>query len=189
MSRGRTRLAGCAGVTLMELMLAAALLSVVLLAGTSVYVSGMSVLSGQGQNWDQLNTMLAMDYMVKRIRLANDVQIDPGGKWIAVRWDRDLTGAPLPVPCDLDFTDIYTCTWLRIGYMAGTLRSEITAAPGPVTGAATPVDATLNVDTALSAFTLNNPAGPPTMDLDLVTGTGPGQIAVHTGVILRSMGL
>lgn len=68
------------GVTLIELLAAIALLSVVLLVANSIHLFGQKQMSDQtAEIQSQSNVRLAMDIITKRIRKASTISVDNNG--------------------------------------------------------------------------------------------------------------
>ncbi|MDP4156047.1 MAG: prepilin-type N-terminal cleavage/methylation domain-containing protein [Bacillota bacterium] len=68
------------GVTLIELLAAIALLSVVLLVANSIHLFGQKQMSDQtAEIQNQSNVRLAMDIITKRIRKASTISVDNNG--------------------------------------------------------------------------------------------------------------
>ena len=176
------------GVSLTELMIATILLSVVFLACISLYVSAMNFFKAQKDRWARIDSFLAMEHMTRRIVLGNDILLNPGQKWVKVRWD--YTGDYFtPNRTPNNYADDQ---WLKYGIVGNTLRWRVDATPDAnVSGSDPEVQAGLFVDTAGSFFLLNNPggpSGPPTLDVRLRTRiqqTPDVFMTQHTGLDVR----
>jgi len=157
------------------------------MASASVYVSGRRFLMGSQLSVAQMQPALAMEHMVRRIGLGNQVVVDAGGAQVKIRWDYQNYATPNQTAKDT--TDD---TWIKYRFIGNALRWKIDgAAAGDVTAADAEVAPGLVIDPAASFFALNNPpgpAGPPTLDVRLVSivGAPPGPFTLHSAVICRA---
>ncbi len=175
-------------MTLTELLIASILLSVVFLASTSLYITANRFLDDQEARWQQMDSIIAMEHMARRIVLGNEIVMDGSGKWIKVRWDY---GADYTAPNGIDGTPETTAddNWLKY---AITNDSKLLWCVEAIEGVGAPCAGGLEVQTGLtvnqgaSSFSLTYPPGnPPTLDIDLETTVGTDTVVQHTGLLLR----
>ena len=184
------------GVTLTELMIATMLLSVVFIGATSAYVSSTAALKAQGDNKaDYLSSYAAMEHMARRIRLGNQVAIDPNGRQIKVRWDYAASEQPLSLPCDAPNATT-ACTWVKYKLFTSggedkTLRWRIDSAQaGDVASGDPQVQVGLRVQPGALFALENPPTGPLIVDVTLVTDVGTPPVTklltLRTAATLRA---
>jgi Tfp pilus assembly protein PilV len=88
------------GVTLVEILMAGLLLSVVFLACASAYITTLKFFNAVREKSGQLYTFIGMEHVARRVELANDILVNDGGvanagtgKQVKMRWDCAETGA------------------------------------------------------------------------------------------------
>jgi prepilin-type N-terminal cleavage/methylation domain-containing protein len=115
------------GVTLIELLVAVSLISVVFVAVTGVYISAKKVMGGLEGRDISLGGAIAIEHMSRNIGLGNRVELLDGNKQVTVRWDYNNSSAPLNTPNN--FTDDRL---LRYRFFSdNTLRFQILSQTGP----------------------------------------------------------
>lgn len=193
-------LRGRAGVTLVEIMMAGLLLSVVFLGAASAYISALRFFNALREKSGQVYSFYAVEHIARRARQANQIIVNSGGaanantgKHVKLRWDYSEAGAALNTP-DNTADD----TWVKYAVLenpTGTWRlywRTDSAATGAVTDAAT-TDPRLEESLLLqsgSVFNLASPSGPAEgrrvildIHLETVTGTPPQTLTVDTDVM------
>ena len=162
---------GFRGVTLMELLVATLMVTMVFIASTSVYLSAAKFLSAQVASSQTPALGFDMEDVIKKISLANEYAIDPAAKWLDLRGDYPQADPswsnPLNTPSN--FGDD---TWAHYricgaGNSGGTLRTVYDNAQGngasvdcaASTVVASSLDPTASIFTAQNPTALNNPGG------------------------------
>lgn len=139
------------GVTLMELIVAMSVFSVVFIGVTAMYVSGYKSFKSLGTKENEIAALVALEHMTRRIGLGNNAEISDGGAQIKVRWDYAEYPSPLNTPGD--YADD---TYIKYRFIDGRLRYRIDATSGAdVSASDREVEPGLVVGT--SSFTLLNP--------------------------------
>lgn len=143
------------GITLLELIIAATLLSVVFVAAISLQVSSLSFLRGM-MNAPDVNAAIAFEQMVRDVKRANDAAVTDADQQLKLKIDT-------LIPADASLTGD---RWIVYGFVDGTLRSKTytTEATGPASSAPSVTDSDPEVLSGLSAapassFTLIDPSG------------------------------
>lgn len=141
------------GSTLVEVMVAGFLISMVFLIIATVYVTSLKFLRGE-QTSPELSAVLALETIKRNASIANDVAVDPAGAWLQLRME---TSDPATATTADD-------RWITYGFVASEgstrLRANTTNPAGAtavnVTATSPEVVANLVVLPA-STFTVTNP--------------------------------
>ena len=143
------------GITLVEILIASSLASVVFLAVASVYVSGLRLLNST-QDVNSLDPALAMNLMSKNIALANQVtvqSISTAGDQLTLRLDyNNNAGVPTIPKFTADTSDDFYILYRFIGTA---LKTRFGAATPDVAAGDTEVIPGLTM--TAGSFTLYNP--------------------------------
>jgi prepilin-type N-terminal cleavage/methylation domain-containing protein len=86
------------GVTLIELLVAVSLISVVFVAVTGVYISAKKVMGGLEGRDISLGGAIAIEHMSRNIGLGNRVELLDANKQVTIRRDYSSSTAPLNTP-------------------------------------------------------------------------------------------
>lgn len=113
------------GISIMELLIAAALVSVIFLGATVMYVSSLSAFRHMDEKEQEINIFLAMEYLCRRIGLGNQVELKPDGSQIKVRWDYADYQTPLGSPANGTPSDFSDDTFLKYRFINNALRFRI----------------------------------------------------------------
>ena len=175
------------GVTIMEVLVATGLISLVFLGATVMYVSSQKVFVGMSKKEHEISGFLAVEHMARRIGLGNEAVVTPSGDQVKVRWDYADYDTPLGTPADGTPHDAADDTWIKYRIIGESLRFRIDpAGTGDVSASDPEVMAGLKVLPA-SAFSFTPPH---IVGIRLVTESGdPAESkTVRTGVILQGRG-
>ena len=109
------RLSGRSGLTLVELVVAGVLFSVVFLAAASAHVTAAKFFESAKQNQGQVLGYAAMEHMTRKIGLANSAVVGNSGAELKIRWDyNQTTFAPLGTP--KNYADD---SWIKYRFVEG----------------------------------------------------------------------
>ena len=150
-----------AGFSIVEVLIAVVLLAMVFVGAISIYVSGLKFLGGLTATSSQLEPVINVDEMSKRIQLANDGAVELSGAQLLLRGDYDWSsGGWNSRGTPGDFTDD-SCTRYRFLGTELHLRSEAAAGGVCSSFAVTGSDTLLisNLRSGSSSFTAVNPSG------------------------------
>lgn len=173
-----------AGLTIMELLIAAALVSVVFLGSTVMFVSGYKAFRRMELKEKEINAFLAMEHMARRIGLGNEATIDLGGGQIKVRWDYSDYKTPLGSPPNGTPADFSDDTYLKYRFIGNRLRYRIDASFSGNVGASDP-EVITGLDVHLSSsFVLDDP-NRITVHLVALVGDPIQQKNLRTGILLQ----
>lgn len=191
------------GVTLIEILMAGLLLSVVFLATTSAYIAALKFFGSVRDKSGQIYGFMGVEHIARRVELANEIIVNNGGvvninagKQIKMRWDYDALGTPLNTP-----SNVADDTWVKHRFIENPGGSGVwklywrtdTAAAGPVADVTTAdpqIEPQLTTNTN-STFTLTSPSGlaegqRTVLTIVLEAVIGPRTIPIRTDVNVGS---
>jgi Tfp pilus assembly protein PilV len=193
------------GVTLIEVLMAGLLLSVVFLACASAYISTLKFFNALREKSGQLYAFIGMEHVARRAELANDVMVNDGGvanaetgRQLKMRWDYTEDGAPKNTA-----NTVSDDTWVKYRIIeepsgSGTWRlfwRTDTAAAGAAADVATSdtqVESALTLGPA-STFVLTSPSGNTegrktvlAITLESRVGNPPKTLTLNTDVLVGS---
>lgn len=171
------------GLTILEFLVAALLISVVFLASTTVYVGAVKFFSDLRQNADSIDSFILMENLTRKVTVANQVSVSDAGKQLKIRWDWQLIGGvwtPNNTP-DVTTDD----TWVKYRFLGASndLRLRWRSDATETTDVTNPDPEVRPGVVARDAclFTLVNASGdgdPIAVDVNLVTQTGTPPVIV-----------
>ncbi len=119
------------GITLIEILIASLLVSVVFLAVASSYTSGLRLLASTRDS-TLLDPAMAMNAMSKNTALANQIAINPSEKRLTLRLDYNHTnGVPTTPKYTADTSDDF---YIMYQFVAGGIHTDYGSAPSTVDG-------------------------------------------------------
>ena len=142
------------GITIIEILIASLLASVVFLAVASSYTSGLRLLA-LTRDAASLDPAMAMNAMSKNIALANQIVIDPSYKQLTLRLDyiNDGTGVPTTPRYTADTSDDF---YVMYRFISGGLRTAYGLSARNINGTDPEVIPGLSVtDGSFSLFNLS----------------------------------
>ncbi len=199
-------LRGSRGLTLIEILIAGLLLSVVFLASASAYITTLKFFNAVREKSGQIYAFMGMEHITRRVELANDIMVNDGGtanaetgKQLKMRWDYNADG----VLNGDTANDVSDDTWVKYRFIeepvgSGTWRlfwRTDTAAAGSATDVANTDE---QVETGLtlgasSTFALTSPSGNTqgqktvlAVTLESNTGDPPKILTLQTNVLAGS---
>ena len=174
MTAGKKFFCNVTGVTLVEMMIASVLISVIFLAGISIYASTLKMLSSSRTSGKNLPTVVYVEDVAKKIEAANDItrgtntadRTAGDSDQINLRVNQDCSGVSVSTPSS---AGVY---W-HYRFLSGALRykCDSAAATNPGGGGNIAID-NLNVGGGGSLFSLINPSGsgdPTVVKIHIVT--------------------
>ena len=81
------RMKRSSGVTLIEVMIATLLLSVIFLGAAAFYVTALKFLNNVRENGSQVYGLAALEHIAAKAQISNAVAIEDAGQTLKVRWD------------------------------------------------------------------------------------------------------
>lgn len=170
------------GVTLVELLIATALLSVIALGASSIYIAGSRNLFTSQSSVVQVGTYIAFEHMTRRIALANKLEVtsaggapvalNVAGPQLKLRWDYKTNETPNVSATGQAGTSTNTDdTWVKYLFSGTKLywKSAACCDPGAEGANATSADPQVQPNLTIAAGSSFTQINPNTVRIVLVT--------------------